>query len=147
MSNPQDGSPPQVPKAAPMELDYSRVTPAAIASSSSESHFVPNNGAVFTHETAQIINIPINTSGYLDTSNSYLTAEFANKADGSCVLDFGPSWISRLRILSAGVVLEDIMHYNRLCAYLQMAQTNDFTSSQSILMNTPATLQATLLPQ
>ena len=77
MSNPQDGSPPQVPKAAPMELDYSRVTPAAIASSSSESHFVPNNGALFTYETAQIINIPINTSGYLEKHGDILVTNSA----------------------------------------------------------------------
>ena len=136
----------QVPKAAPTELDYSRVTPAAITSSSSESHFIPNNGAIFSHTNSQIVNIPINTSGYLDTSNSYLMATFTNTATGSCALDIGPSWISRLRILSAGVVLEDIMHYNRLCAFLQLSQSDDSRSSGSIFMNQVSTLQSTLLP-
>ena len=121
--------------ALPHELDYSRTVPPAIPSTSSVRRFVPNNGSVYNPANNNAINIPINTRGYLDTANSYLECILENKSTGDLVLDMGPSFISRIRLLSAGVVLEDISKYNRLICFLQLAQADDTKTTGSLFQN------------
>ena len=132
--------------ALPHELDYSRTVPPAIPSTSSVRRFVPNNGSVYNPANNNVINIPINTRGYLDTANSYLECILENKSTGDLVLDMGPSFISRIRLLSAGVVLEDISKYNRLICFLQLAQADDTKTTGSLFQNENQCLMSTMIP-
>jgi hypothetical protein len=62
-------------------------------------------------------------------------ATIENKAAGPHCLDFGPSWIEKLEVRCAGVVLESIENYGRLYALLMAAQTDDVHTTQGVYMN------------
>jgi hypothetical protein len=61
----------------------------------------------------------------LDCAHSYLSCQVTNEAGANLFLNlepFCPAWISRLRIESGGVVIEDINEYARLYAMMVLNQ-------------------------
>jgi|TARA_R100000388_G_scaffold56508_1_gene41754 hypothetical protein len=113
-------------RVAPKEINYDQSLPLAIESRSNRRKFAPNNGQTFTPGGSNIIRIDINADSMLDPAHSYLQFTFTNTTSGgtgqACGLEEGVGMIQRLRIESAGVVLEDIQAYNRLYAMLQQVQ-------------------------
>jgi hypothetical protein len=84
------------------------------------------NGTVFSNGTgATIIRIDVNADSMLDCAHSYLSCQVTNEAGANLFLNlepFCPAWISRLRIESGGVVIEDINEYARLYAMMVLNQ-------------------------
>ncbi len=121
-------------RAAPSELNYSpNQVPLAIPSEASRQEFLPSNNGTFKYGNSQTIDISINGDFFLDCSQSYLQATITNlSTTGPLCLEFGPSWIRKLEIKSAGVVLESIDQYHRLYAMLMAAQTDDVHSTQGV---------------
>ena len=121
-------------RAAPSELNFSpNQVPLSIASEATRQVFLPSNNGTFEYGNSQTIDISINGDFFLDTSQSYLQATITNQsAVGPLCLEFGPSWIRKLEIKSAGVVLESIDTYGRMYAMLMAAQTDDVHSTQGV---------------
>ena len=114
-----------VERKAPQTVNYRDVLPLAIPSSSNRRQFLPVNGSAFSYSGSNIIRIDVNADSMLDTQHSYLQFTLKNTAavaNTSLACDEGIPWISRLRIESGGVTLEDINEYGRLYALLQNAQ-------------------------
>lgn len=122
-------------RSAPKELNYADQVPLAIPSSSNRREFTPNNGQTFAPTNANVIRIEVNSDNYLDTAHSYLQATLKNTTTNDAsgdypantnylATDIGPSWIHSLRIESGGVTLEHITSYNKLYAFLQLAQSS-----------------------
>jgi hypothetical protein len=131
-------------RAAPSELNFSpNQVPLAIPSEATRQEFLPSNNGTFKYGNSQTIDISINGDFLLDCSQSYLHATIKNKAVGPLCLDFGPSWIQKLEIKSAGVVLESISNYGRLYAMLMAAQTDDVHTTQGVYMNNQTSYQCT----
>jgi len=101
--------------AAPTSLNYSNQLPLGIENKSHRRLFFPSTGDKYESDGANICRIDINYDGMLDTSQSYLLMKIKNNATGQNIaLDMGQPVISRLKIESGGVVLEDIQNYNQL---------------------------------
>jgi hypothetical protein len=113
-------------RVAPPALNYDNILPLAIESRSNRRSFVPTNGAEFSNATgATIVRIDVNADSMLDCAHSYLSCEVVNEAGANLFLNlepFCPAWISRLRIESGGVVIEDINEYARLYAMMVLNQ-------------------------
>ena len=110
-------------RAAPSELNYApNQVPLSIASESTRQEFLPSNNGSFQFGNSQVIDISINGDFFLDTSQSYLMATLTNLSTaGPLCLEFGPSWIKKIEIKSAGVVLESLDQYGRLYSMLMAA--------------------------
>ena len=135
-------------RAAPTQLRYTDTVPLAIPSSSNRREFTSSNGQEFTPGGANVIRIDINSDNYLDTAHSYLQADFKyNSISGSSTFapDVGPMWINRLSILSGGVLLEDITSYNKLYAFLQLAQSDKDKRQDSVYFNSNIASSSTSL--
>ena len=117
-------------RVAPPQLNYDNVLPLAIESRSNRREFLPVNGQSFSNSTgATICRIDVNADSMLDATHSYLECDITNNAVNGAgenkflsLNNFCPSWISRLRIESGGVVIEDINEYSRLFAMLSLCQ-------------------------
>ena len=114
-------------RVTPPQLNYDNILPLAIESRSNRREFLPVNGQSFSNSNgATIIRIDVNADSMLDASHSYLECNIRNDnatAKTALALNpFSPSWIQRLRIESAGVVLEDINEYSRLYSMLSLNQ-------------------------
>jgi len=104
-------------KVAPKEINFDTALPLAIDSASSTREFVPENGATFAYGNNRVIRIPLRSEDLLDTRHSYL--RFKVVAGQTQALDqTAYALISRLRILSGGVPIEDIGGYNVLANLL-----------------------------
>ena len=114
-------------RVAPPQVNYDNILPMAIESRSNRREFLPVNGQSFSNTTgATIIRIDVNADSMLDATHSYLECDLRNDAGANTFLapnQLGPSWISRCRIESGGVVIEDIAEYSRLYSMLTLAQT------------------------
>ena len=123
-------------RAAPSELNYApNQVPLSIASESTRQEFLPSNNGSFQFGNSQVIDISINGDFFLDTSQSYLMATLTNLSTaGPLCLEFGPSWIKKIEIKSAGVVLESLDQYGRLYSMLMAAQTDDVHSTQGVYL-------------
>jgi hypothetical protein len=127
-------------RAAPTQLRYTDTVPLAIPSSSNRREFTSNNGHKFDPTGANVVRIDINSDNYLDTAHSYLEAKFTYKAtdetkQDTFAPDIGPCFINRLSISSGGVLLEDITSYNKLYAFLQLAQSDKDRRQDSVYFN------------
>lgn len=127
----------EVPRSAPTQVNYKDVLPLAIPSSSNRRQFLPVNGSAFTPTGSNIIRIDVNADSMLDTQHSYLQYTIANTtALNNLYLDTGPCWISRLRIESGGVTLEDINEYGQLTALLRASQNSAGKNvGENVLLN------------
>ena len=96
--------------AAPNSLNYSNQLPLGIENKSHRRLFFPSTGDSYASDGANICRIDINYDGMLDTSQSYLLLKIKNASGAHMALDIimGQPVISRLKIESGGVVLEDI---------------------------------------
>ena len=115
-------------RVSPPQLNYDNILPLAIESRSNRREFLPVNGQTFSNSNgATIIRIDVNADSMLDASHSYLEAVITNDQavgsdNGLALNPFTPSFIQRLRIECAGVVLEDINEYSRLYSMLALNQ-------------------------
>ena len=100
--------------AAPNSVNYADQFPLGIQATSHRRLFFPSTGDKYSPTGTNICRIDINYDGLLDTSQSYLLFKFKNTSGKKMKLDQGQPVISRLRVESGGVVLEDIQHYNHL---------------------------------
>ena len=98
---------------APSEVDFSRLLPLGVQGSSRMRSFQPNNGNTFS-ATDNVVNIPLNSTGWLDAQHSYLTFTAAIAGTGNVGFDGGAQALIRtLRLIgSNGEVLEEIQNYN-----------------------------------
>jgi len=143
-------------RVAPKEINYDQSLPLAIESRSNRRRFAPNNGQTFTAAGSNIIRIDINADSMLDAAHSYLQFTLNNTYSGQTLgLDEGVPMIQRLRVESAGVVLEDIQAYNRLYPMLQQCQAgplvgldgNVETGNCPTLISTTASRAANVVTQ
>jgi len=117
-------------RVAPPQVNYDNVLPLAIESRSNRREFLPVNGQSFSNSTgATICRIDVNADSMLDATHSYLECDIRSDAVNGAgenkflaLNNFTPSWISRLRIESGGVIIEDINEYSRLYAMLTLCQ-------------------------
>ena len=99
---------------APSAVMYGDQLPLGISAKSQRRLFMPATGDNYTDSGTNICRIDINADSMLDTNQSYLMFNFRNDSAANIVLDQGQPLISRIRIESGGVVLEDIQNYNQL---------------------------------
>ena len=99
---------------APSSVMYGDQLPLGISAKSQRRLFMPATGDNYTDSGTNICRIDINADSMLDTAQSYLMFNFRNDSAANIVLDQGQPLISRIRIESGGVVLEDIQNYNQL---------------------------------
>ena len=121
-------------RAAPSELNFSpNQVPLSVASEATRQEFLPANNGDYVYGNSQVIDISINGDFFLDCSSSFLMATITNTSTaGPLCLDFGPNFIKKIELKSAGVVLESIDQYGRLYAMLMAAQTDDVHSTQAV---------------
>lgn len=99
---------------APSAVMYGDQLPLGISAKSQRRLFMPATGDSYTNDGTNICRIDINADSMLDTAQSYLMFTFRNDSADNIELDAGQPLISRIRIESGGVVLEDIQNYNQL---------------------------------
>jgi len=118
-------------RAAPQELRFDQSLPLAINSNSKRRVFFPSNGEKFRDPAngQNIIRMTINSDNFLDFLGSYFSLDLAvNFTSGAAAkktffqMDQGLPFIQRLRIESAGNVLEDIDEYGKLHAIMMQHQ-------------------------
>ena len=146
-----DAAPSGPVRGAPKQLLYAEQVPLAVPASSQRREFIPNNGTVFTYEGSNIINLELNSDSYLDTAHSFLQATVTNtSAAGSAgqatnlAPDFGPAWIQKIDILSAGVLLESIDEYGKIHATLMAASDDQVHKQGSVNYNQNMSIKATI---
>lgn len=110
-------------RVAPSELDFSSLLPLGVQGQSRMRTFAPNNGNTFT-AVNNVINIPLNSTGWLDSQHSYLNFNVALVGAGNLGFDGSTqSLIQTLRLIgSNGEVLEEIQNYNTVQAAFQDLQ-------------------------
>ena len=99
---------------APSSVMYGDQLPLGISAKSQRRLFLPATGDSYANDGSNICRIDINADSMLDTAQSYLMFTFRNDSADNILLDGGQPLISRLRVESGGVVLEDIQNYNHL---------------------------------
>ena len=101
-------------RSAPRSVNYDNSLPLAIEGRAHRRQFFTQNGATYGSTTNNIVIMDINADSMLDTQSSYFSLTLNNTSGSNLSLDMGQPFIRRLRISSAGVILEDIQSYNRL---------------------------------
>ena len=87
-------------RVAPKAVRFDDLLPLGVKGVAKARSFQPNNGATF-NATNNIIRIPLNSTGFLDGQNSYLSFQvtFTSAAGGTMTYDGGPhALIRQLRI-------------------------------------------------
>jgi len=120
----------QIPQMSPqMDLNYLTM--------------IPSNGATFS--ASQNVRIPINvpTDSFVDMKRAYIKFKLTNPAaaaaanDSSIILDpviGAASIISTFRVVSGtGALLEEIQHYDALCAIMNNHKNADVRQSRSAI--------------
>ena len=134
-------------RVAPSQVNYDDQLPIAISSKSQRREFFPEGGSTYGPNggsNPNILRIPVNADSMLDVQNSYLKFDFNNGSNKKIAFDSPQSFIKRLRILSGGVVLEDIDQYGRLYAgILYPAQANySMVNASSVASGQPLLLES-----
>ena len=122
--------------AAPNSVNYSDQLPLGIEATSHRRLFFPSTGDKYSPGGSNIIRIDINYDGLLDTAQSYLMFKFKNTSTKKMKLDLGQPVISRLRVESGGVVLEDIQDYNQLLGGILVPSQSGFGNFHHESFNT-----------
>ena len=114
MSQPQPTSQ-SVERIAPAGVNFANLLPLGVRGVAKARKFQPNNGQQFT-SVNNIIRIPLNSTGFIDTQHSYLQWDIAINgavATGICLEGSSQCVIRTLRIEgSDGSELERIDNYN-----------------------------------
>ena len=136
---------------APQEVDFSKLLPLGIQGSSRMRSFQPNNGNSF-NATNSIINVPLNSTGWLDTQHSYLHFTLTLAGTGNIGFDgSAQAVIKTLRLIgSNGEELERIDEYNVVqAAFCDLQASTDHSNShlnamerQTLTVGQPATAAA-----
>jgi len=120
----------QIPQMSP-QMDFNYIT------------MIPSNGASFSPN--QEVRIPINvpTDSFVDMKRAYIKFKLTNNAaagganDGAVLLDpviGAASIISTFRVVSGtGALLEEIQHYDALCAIMNNHKNADVRQSRSAI--------------
>jgi len=128
---------------APSSVMYGDQLPLGISAKSQRRLFMPSTGDNYTNDGTNICRIDINADSMLDTAQSYLMFNFRNDSADNIILDSGQPLISRIRIESGGVVLEDIQNYNHLVGgILTPANAGVSNLQQNKLQRTLASLSS-----
>jgi hypothetical protein len=122
--------------AAPNSVNYADQFPLGIQATSHRRLFFPSTGDKYSPGGSNIIRIDINYDGLLDTAQSYLMFKFKNTSTKKMKLDLGQPVISRLRVESGGVVLEDIQDYNQLLGGILVPSQSGFGNFHHESFNT-----------
>lgn len=109
---------------APKSVMYGDQLPLGVEAKSQKRMFFPTTGDKYSPSSNSICRIDINYDGLLDTAQSFLEFDLANKSfttTGGAInkrasFDVGQPIIRKLTISSGGVVLEEIHDYNCLVA-------------------------------
>ena len=106
-------------RTAPSSVNYDpdAVLPLAIEGRARRRKFYASNGQSFSPASSNIIRIDVNADSMLDVRHSYIHMKIDHTfgvAAEQMYWDLGHPMIKRLRIESAGVILEDIQSYNEL---------------------------------
>ena len=116
---------------APTELDYSKLLPLGVAGTSRMRSFKSTNGTEFS-ATNSVINIPLNSTGFLDAAHSYLNFKVTLTGTGNVAFDGGSQALFQtLRLIgSNGEELERIDNYNTIqAAFSDLQCSENHTSS------------------
>ena len=120
---------------APSSVMYGDQLPLGISAKSQRRLFLPATGDSYTNDGTNICRIDINADSMLDTAESYLMFNFRNDSADNILLDVGQPLISRIRIESGGVVLEDIQNYNQLVGGILSPANNGVSNIQANKLN------------
>ena len=102
------------PMRAPKSVMYGDQLPLGIEAKSQKRLFFPTTGDTYSPTSNTICRIDINYDGLMDTAQSFLEFDLANKSGKRASFDIGHPVIRKLTISSGGVVLEEIHDYNAL---------------------------------
>lgn len=102
------------PMRAPKSVMYGDQLPLGIEAKSQKRLFFPTTGDTYSPSSNSICRIDINYDGLMDTAQSFLEFDLANKSGKRASFDIGHPVIRKLTISSGGVVLEEIHDYNAL---------------------------------